>query len=505
MTDETRQARHSVWWHRGRRFTSAVNVTVALLLALAVVAMVNHLAARYYLHGDISSQGFYRLSDKTRGLLSSLEGDVRAVSFFRQGHELHDHMRSLLKEYAYAAEHVPSLRFEMELVDPDRDLARTQELAREFDVSEANVVVFESGGRKKYITVRDMVDYDVDFRRLMSTGQAVKRRVGFRGEQAFSSAIQSVMQARSPKVYFLTGHGERDITDYSKTAGYSQLARIMRRDNMELEVLLLAQHRAVPEDASALVVAGADRQLSREEINAVAQYLDRNGRLMLLVDPTVTTGLEPLLKEWGVELANDVVVDPQQTWTGRELCVMEYGPHPVTRRLAKTATMFYLPRSIRPLASVASVDTADRPRVFPLASCSEAGWAEMNLEQSPARFDPDVDQRGPVPVAVAVERGPVSGIEVEIKPTRLVIIGDSDFVCNSALEGGVGGNVDFFMCGMNWLVEREALMAIAPKDSGTLRLDMNRRQMRLVFLALVVVGPAIVALIGVLVWLRRKH
>jgi len=86
MTDETRRVRHSVWWHRGRRFTSAVNVTVALLLALAVVAMVNHLAARYYLHGDISSQGFYRLSDKTRGLLSSLEGEVRAVSFFRQGH-----------------------------------------------------------------------------------------------------------------------------------------------------------------------------------------------------------------------------------------------------------------------------------------------------------------------------------------------------------------------------------------------------------------------------------
>ena len=92
------------------------------------------------------------------------------------------------------------------------------------------------------------------------------------------------------------------------------------------------------------------------------------------------------------------------------------------------------------------------------------GWAELNLTQTPARFDADTDRPAPVSVAVAVERGGASAIEMELRPTRMVVVGDSDFVSNGALQGGVGGNTDFLLNAVNWLVEREALMAISAKS-----------------------------------------
>ncbi|MES4786881.1 MAG: hypothetical protein C4294_14890, partial [Nitrospiraceae bacterium] len=45
------------------------------------------------------------------------------------------------------------------------------------------------------------------------------------------------------------------------------------------------------------------------ELESVRRYLDRGGRLAVLADPQIVTGLEPLLTEWGVTLGAGVVVD----------------------------------------------------------------------------------------------------------------------------------------------------------------------------------------------------
>ena len=135
---------------------------------------------------------------------------------------------------------------------------------------------------------------------------------------------------------------------------------------------------------------------------------------------------------------------------------------------------------------------------------TEKGWVEMDLDESPPRMDAKVDRPGPVPIAVAVEKGPVSGMDVEIKPTRIVVMGDSMFVSNWGLKSMFASNKDFFMSAMNWLVEREELMGISSRMPGDLRLDMDRDQLRMLFLIAVAGVPAIVAIAGIFVWLRRR-
>jgi hypothetical protein len=86
----------------------------------------------------------------------------------------------------------------------------------------------------------------------------------------------------------------------------------------------------------------------------------------------------------------------------------------------------------------------------------------------------------------------------------MVIIGDSYFISNGAMRTGIGGNTDFFMSALNWLLEREALMAITPKIPGELHLDLNRQQRRILYAIIVGGLPLILAITGIFVWLSRR-
>ncbi len=500
MTAE-KSGKWSIWKHRGRRFATGLNVFVAVLLALLVTGMVNYFGYRYYDHRDLSTSNYYRLSEKTRSLIDSLEADVDVLAFFEQNHEMYQDIRNLLKEYELYAEQRKPRRLRVRLLDPARDIALAREMRKKYELTKPNMIVFDCGGRKKFVYAKDVMDFEM---RATSEAKYQRKITAFKGEQVFSSAIMSVTQEARPTVYFLSGHGERGINDYNEQTGYSTLAKYLRRDNMELKPLMLAGSKGVPEDCSVLVVAGADRKLSQSELELLQKYLSKSGRALFLVDPLINTGIDGVLTSWGIKLGSGVVIG--LTITGRELVVNRYGDHVVAKNLQDITTIFYEPRAVMPLADIShqSDKNPDKPNVVVIASSNEDSWEELDLNQNPRSFDVKTDRRGPVPVAVAVEKGPVSEIKVAIKPTRLVVIGDSLFVSNGALKGSVGGNIDFFMSAMNWLLEREALVAIEPKVPYEIRLDMAAPDLRWLMLVLVLGLPGGVGLIGLGVWLNRR-
>ena len=369
---------------------------------------------------------------------------------------------------------------------------------RKYQVEQANVVVFDIGGRSKYVSAKDIVEYDYSN---MQAGQP-PTKIAFKGEQAFSSAIQSVIEAKRPAVYFLQGHGERDVENFGRSGGFSSIAQEIRRDNIDVKTLTLGEKQTVPDDCSVLIIAGPTKALSDPELTIIRRYIEQKGRALVMLDSATKTGLEPLLTEWGVRVGDDVVVDATRTLSGRELFVTKYEAHPITAKMNGVTSIFYLPRSVEPATEAdESGSTADKPHAVPLASSSESGWAEVDLNENPMKYDPERDRPGPVSIAVAVEKGPVPGIDVQIRPTRLVVIGDSDFVANGAMTGG---NADFFLNSLNWLLEREEMLGIAPKPVELNRLMMSRAQIQSLFWVVVFIWPGCIALLSALVWLRRR-
>ena len=332
----------------------------------------------------------------------------------------------------------------------------------------------------------------------------VSRIVGFRGEEMISSAIMNVVYKKRPAVYFLAGHGELSLNDTRKQVGLSSLGYKVVHDNIEAYTLVLTKQTGIPKDCAALVVIGPTKKIAPSEIDMISTYLEQGGRLLLLLDPRAESGLEPLLQKWNVKLEQDMVVG--LTLTGRETLVINYGRHPITDNFQNVTTMFYLPRSVEPFVTPDKEDrAADRPHVTVLAVVGKEGWSEVSLDQRPFKFDKDGDRKGPIAVAVAVERGSVSGIDLKITPTRLVVFGDSYFISNGALSNGIGGNIDIFMNSLNWLLERNSMLNIGPKVPGELRLEMNSAQLRNSYILVGIALPAIIALFGiVIVWIRRR-
>ncbi len=473
---------------RLRRLALRANLAAILLLAIAIFAMLNYLSLRHYSRLHWSRDPLARLSDKSLRLLDTIADDIRIVALLRPTHESYRSATTLLQEYAARS---PSVT--LAFVDPDRDMARTEQLARQYRLAGSECIVFEVGGRHQAVAAEDLIEYDIT-----SSDTETPRRV-FRGEQLFTSALYALTQAAHPSVYFVQGHGERSPDQFDRRTGYSRIATRLRDENLEVELLNLGETQSVPGSCALLVIAGPTQSFSPYEATLVRDYLNRKGRLLLLLDARIPTGLEPLLAEWGVGLGEDVVVDESLTLSGRELHITDYPAHPITAPLQGLATVFFLPRSIRPRPYTAG---GDKPLATELATCSAAGWAEFDPDDPAPRFDPQVDIPGPVPVAVAIERGPIPGVHVQIRPTRLVLIGDSDFASNGGL---MGANADFFLNAVNWLLDRDELLALSPKTLEDHRLVMNAPQLQRLFWAVVIALPALVAALGLgVAWWRKR-
>lgn len=493
MTVRSKEAARSIRRRSGMRWAFRLNLLVFLALALLLWGMVNYLSARFFYRVDLNRSPFYQLSEKSINLLGEVTNDVQVTVFLSPTNSVYQDVVRLLEEYRLTNE-----RIQIEAVDPFRNLVRARELAERYGVEEPDVVIFDGGERTQVVSRFDLVEVEYQ------TGQVAPQTAAeyFRGEVLFSSAIKAVTEARKPLVYFLQGHAERDLEDFDEYHGYSEFAQLIRRDHIQLKPLVLGERRAVPQDADALIIAAPAKRLSQPEVDILRAYLENNGRVLMMLEPLRDAGLKPLLADWGVAIRDDVVIDGGRTLTGQEVVVTEYPPHPITAAVRGATTLFYFPRSVEPAPiSTNRLEEVDRPRVKSLAATSESGWAEQDLAQRPLRYDVREDRPGPIPIAVAVEKGPLPARAMEVRPTRMVVFGDADFVSNGHMTGG---NADFLLAALNWLLEREEMMAIAPKAFDQYRLTMSRRRAREFALVLIGLLPAVVGVMGGLVWLGRR-
>jgi ABC-type uncharacterized transport system involved in gliding motility auxiliary subunit len=480
-----------------RNWLGGLNAGAAVFLMFALMVFVNMLSVRHYGRFDLSQNGFYQLSGKTRSLLNDLRQPVNITVFIQPGHEVYhqvyDHVLQLLREY----EHESGDRVRVERVDPDRNLGQAEFIMRKFQLTGPNVVVVEFGAQFKVIKADDLAEIDY---LPVARGQ-LPRMTSFRGEQVISSVIFALTQTKAPRVYYLQGHRERDFEDHDEVFGLSRIGQQIRRDFIELMPFDFKQRYALPEDADAIIIAGPSLDYATAEIKRLEAYARRAGRLIIMLNSDTDAGFAPLLADLGIRSVDNVVVDPASTVSGYDVLISDYRDHPITASLQGMTTYFDWPRGLPLLNGEDGPVSADKPQATPLAFSSARSWGESNLEQRPYKYDPDRDLAGPLPLAVAVRRGSVASRLMEIPETRVVVVGDVDFISNRGLSGA---NADFFMNALNWVLDREQLLEISAKPVNEIRLIIHQLQMRQLFFAVVVGVPAVAALAGFIVWWRRR-
>ena len=162
---------------------------------------------------------------------------------------------------------------------------------------------------------------------------------------------------------------------------------------------------------------------------------------------------------------------------------------------------FPLPRVVSPMPP-GSLPT-EAPKADVLVSTSGQGLTKSGFRDGNAAFDPARDRKNlPVPLAVAAEKGGVSGVAAGRGAARLVVVGDSVMFGNETLEKG--SNRDFAAFCVGWLLDRPQSLAIGPKPLREWRLNLAESQLRTLRWVLLGALPGAVLLLGVIVWARRR-
>jgi ABC-type uncharacterized transport system involved in gliding motility auxiliary subunit len=437
---------------------------VLLTVQIAVVAAILVcLVSLVHLHPwrlDLTPDRRFTLSPHTREVVQRIADDVRITVFYSSaasavGREMAD----LLALYRDLQPRITVRHL---------DLDRSPGMAKRLGVSTYNTAVVEAGERREYV-------------------QLVT-------EEGVTAALLAVAGTPPVITYFVVGHGELDPRDSEERIGGSEAARALAAEGFLIRVLEGAAE--VPEDAGLVVLARPTRALGPAEVDALAAYVGRGGRVLVLADPGAPASVAGLVGRFGIELADDLVVDER----GRL-----FGTDGLSARVAYV-NQALVPRApdvqaLLPEAQSVRVVDAGGVRADYLATTAEGTWADVDRRRAEgaASFRPDRDRRGPLPVAALARiGGPVAG------EGRLAVIGDADFATNLYLS--VLGNRDLLLTVAGVVARDDALTAARPPapPGGTFSpLTLTAREARLVFWG-AVVAPVMLSAALAAVLARRR-
>ncbi|MDX6766047.1 MAG: GldG family protein [Candidatus Methylacidiphilales bacterium] len=494
-----------VFTHTSSRRILRLNHYIGLILILFIFLAVNGISYKHFYRKNLSNNPYTQLGSQTLGIIGSLPAPVTITNFVSgQGGDGSEMIASdvdkVLDEYRFRS----NGKVEVRRVNPYTNFSEARAIATEQKITtDENVLIIQYKDQTKVLNYRELAEID-------NSGAfmgGAPRLIAFKAEEAVTSAIQALVAGAKSNVYFLTGHGEynTDSAD-NEPAGYSRLAAQVRRQNAELRKLNLAQTPEIPADAELLVIAGPRQPYTAVEVEILKAYLaraEKPGRLLLLLDPLVVTGLENLLAGYGVVFNPDIATT-RISVLGQARLLMEgiattFSDHPVTNWLVKSQNNITLgpTRSL----TVKKPDNLAEGQVVALAMTPEAYWGESQPQTKPVQFDANADRPGPLTLAAAIDLGRVTGGDMKVKGAKVFAVGGGEFLTNQMISGN---QLDFFLNGFNWLLDKENSLGISPKAPKEFRVALDENQRKQFLLITLVAVPLAAAFLGFLVWYRRR-
>jgi len=447
------------------RRTSALTTGLTYtVIVIAILVMINFFANRYNKSYDSTSSKKFTLSDQTIKIAKNLQQPV-TITYWDQPTKFKA-AQDLLDRYK-------NLSPKIDVVYADADKKRTQAIAA--GVKTLGTIFIDIGA--KHQEAKSLTEEEV-------TGAMVRALKG--GERL---------------ACFVLGSGEHAL-DNADRSGYSGAKDLLEKNNYKTQTLKMLEKPEIPKDCTIVVVGGPKRDYVQLEVDALKTYVENGGKAVFMLDPPLkfakdetddNAALAGVLAGWGVTVEKDLVLDTsgigQAMGLGPEMpLVASYESHAIVSTMKETPTLFPISRSL-------DVKSGDKTSVEKLFSTSDNSFATVNLASNEIKQSPN-DKKGPLVLGAA---GTYNGSGDK---GRFVVIGSSLWCSNSFLR--FAGNRDLFLNIFNWLSSDEDLISIRPKEPEDRRLNMNARQVTMVFYTTVILIPLFIILAGVSVWWKRR-
>jgi hypothetical protein len=517
-------------------------LTGFLLLLLLVVVNV-FVQVRYPLPYDTTEGGFYSLSEKTKQYVSALENSVVVYMVFDPDDQntmaAYQGMKTILAEMA--ALNPRFFRYEEVSGESASRLRDLQRRFTQFTPRPGILVAYGDKPENNHTFIGASELSSSDF-----TDRANPQR-SFNGEVKLMQELMFLAEEkRRPVIYFTQGHGEPDLNDHGNE-GLADLAQRLTENKFDVRPLIannpVAEKNDVPADAEVVVVVGP-RRVMGDITPGLQRFMNptdpkaKKGKLVVLLGPTgpdrqqanqmVQTGIEPLLRDFGVNAANEQILlisgpggRRMQRGDGRP--VPEYvtvgalqsgvdARHPLAM-IGKVDIQFWLDvRRLEPQPGVRM--QLDTVMVSLGITWLEGDMNKSNLESMQKILSDDEEakkrvHREPFPVLVTASESTADPTDPHARPDqkptpRLVVFGCSTLATNRYVRAQAGGiEFDLIRGSIDWCRERYTQIGIEPKSYRRYMLPKSASLWNLFYLPLAAMGLGVFGL-GLIVWNIRR-
>lgn len=499
-----------------RKFLHGSGSAASVIIVLAILVFLAFLGERYAWRWDVTSDQGQSLAKITKNILAEIKEPLKITAFLPEGQAERQMGKELLDNYQYQNRLIV-----LNIVDPERQPLEAQQAGYRMP---GNVLLEYQG------------------RRQMANSPT---------EENLTDAIRRLLNPQSKKIYFLTGHGERGDKESDKGSFF--LARqALTNEGLEVQDLSLLTQSQVPGDAATVIVAGPEKPLFPNEVKALQDYLNRGGRVMLLLEAHKDAGLKEFLAGYGIVPDDRMILDDNQV--SRALgasvtmpLVIQYGNHRITQDFSNVVTIFPLARPL-----FLAKDLPKGVQLIPLAITTKTSWAKQGqewLKEGKADFNAQQDVKGPFTLAVLAEKRlpapePQASAGAEAKPapappvvkegeakapepqvpadgkkpgetagdsakpeapektTYLAVFGNVSFADNNYFN--LSGNGDLFLNTVNFLASEETQISLRAQEKKSQPLLLTGAQGWALLLVCLVFIPLAIIIAGVNAYLKRR-
>ena len=429
---------------------SAFAGIILVAIVAVVVVMTDSIPSRYT-KLDMTANKLYSLSDESKSLVKSLENDVNIYLIAQSGSE-DTLLKNTLEKYEGLSDKI-KVTVKDPVLEPNFVSKYTSE-----QVS-LNSIIVECGSKSRYVGYNDLYEqqYSQDYS---------SQSVSFNGESKITNAIRAVSETEVTKMYIVNGHGETELD--------SQMAEVIKQNNIETEEITLLTAENIPEDASLLLIYQPQSDISADEKKLIDEYVTSGGSLLLYTGYTDKSmpELNALMQSYGVEAQKGLVVEGD---SGRALrgynhyIVPSYGTHDITEPLSESGYFVLSPIS----HAIKETDEDEGTDVTKLLTTSSKAYLKENIQDGSTIEKSPEDKTGTYTLGVAITK------ETDGNTGRIVWYSGQLMASSQVNQMVSGGNQDLLLNSINWMCDRTENITIHAKELDTEYLNVSTKASRL--------------------------
>ncbi len=478
-----------------RTTAKGMSMGASILLTLVLCVSLAYLSVRFEKSFDITEEKINSLAPQTVQLLGKLEGDLDVRVFYKGGAGLAGKasVKQVLSLFKRASFRVKDHYYNAHL----RNVLAQEYLSNLSNVSRDTIFVF-----MEYKGKRVQVEAPYD-------------------EEKLNSAIIQVTRRGERVVYFLTGHGEKEID-----TSLSALQEALEQSSFQVKTWSFVKDGfAVPKDASVVVVVGPRKLVLKKELELLKDYISGGGRVFLALDPAESVNRGGSVQAGAKEHVSfsDLSLAFGVKYTGyyalsKKPAVIGLGPlamlamnfdyqHAITRSFDTNSYVIF--HGVSPLEVVGvgekySITELVKTDVKTVSVSSLTKDAKVSGTAGPYIIGLLVQVNKEDKAKGGGDKAKDDVVDQSSKGQgALAIFGDSHFMANEFFHTSVGWNRDLIMNTLSWLVDDQELIGIRPKKLKSTQLVLKYFDKQLVVFYSIIL-PCVFFIMSAVIWFRRR-